>query len=367
MMVLFVLGLLLLLYLLQAFLYDRLWARGLAVQVRFQEEYLVEGETAHLVEVVTNDKLLPLPVVEIDFHMDKRLQFADGQNNSVSDRTYRRDVFALAPRQRITRTLEIKCLHRGYFLITEAGINAQNILLTKKYLTNTSQNTDFYVLPRPLPVWQVNIPFSRIMGAALSRKKIYDDPFEFAGLREYSQSDPMKYINWKATARTGEMLTNIHESTLSQKVVFLLDMEGVGLQQADVLNEVSVRVVASLCERLLFSGIAVEVFSNGKDVLTGKPLALSGIASSGSILFLKKALSRVQAENGLAPIGAFLPKERQEGDDLYVLVSRSQEQQLAEEFSRFTGKGKNLRMIPYLGEKKELPSPKNVDTLWLEI
>ncbi len=367
MMVLFVLGLLCLLYLLQAFLYDKFWTRGLDVQVHFQEEYLLEGEIARLVEVVTNDKLLPLPVVEIDFHMDKRLQFTDEVNNSVSDRTYRRDVFALAPRQKITRTLEIKCLHRGYFQITQTGITAQNIFLTKKYLTNTTQNTDFYVLPRPLPVWQVNIPFSRIMGSVLSRKKVYDDPFEFAGLREYSRSDPMKYINWKATARTGEMLTNIHESTLSQRVVFLLDMEGSGLQQADVLNEVAVRVVAALCERLLFSGIEVDVLSNGKDVLTGKPLALSGIAGSGSILFLKKALSRVEAENGLAPICSFFPKEQKEGEDLYVLVSRSQEQQGMEDFSRFTGKGKNLRVIPYLGEKKELVSPGNVETLWMEV
>ena len=34
-----------------------------------------------------------------------------------------------------------------------------------------------------------------------------------------------KYINWKATARAGQLLINLHESTLSQRVIIALDME----------------------------------------------------------------------------------------------------------------------------------------------
>ena len=87
-----VLLILFLLYLVQAFLYDRLWNRGLSAGVAFREEYRTEEETSTPTEVIVNDKLLPMPVVEIDFHMDKRIQFSDGQNSSVSDRSYRRDV-----------------------------------------------------------------------------------------------------------------------------------------------------------------------------------------------------------------------------------------------------------------------------------
>ena len=210
---------------LQSFLYDRLWSKGLEVKVSFQEEYAVEDDTALLAEVVVNDKLLPLPVVEIDFHMDKGLRFSDEANTAVSDRSYRRDVFALGARQKITRTLEFRCARRGYYAIGQAGLDVRSLLLSKKYVGAPPQSTDFYVLPRPVPTQRIQIPFSQIMGSVLSRKKVYDDPFEFAGLREYTKSDPMKYINWKATAKTGNMLVNIHESTLSQKVAVLLDLE----------------------------------------------------------------------------------------------------------------------------------------------
>ena len=249
---------------LQSFLYDRLWSKGLEVKVSFQEEYAVEDDTALLAEVVVNDKLLPLPVVEIDFHMDKGLRFSDEANTAVSDRSYRRDVFALGARQKITRTLEFRCARRGYYAIGQAGLDVRSLLLSKKYVGASPQSTDFYVLPRPVPTQRIQIPFSQIMGSVLSRKKVYDDPFEFAGLREYTKSDPMKYINWKATAKTGNMLVNIHESTLSQKVAVLLDMEGLGVQQADVLNEEAVRVACALCSRLLEElGPLPVVFSGG--------------------------------------------------------------------------------------------------------
>ena len=118
---------------LQSFLYDRLWSKGLEVKVSFQEEYAVEDDTALLAEVVVNDKLLPLPVVEIDFHMDKGLRFSDEANTAVSDRSYRRDVFALGARQKITRTLEFRCARRGYYAIGQAGLDVRSLLLSKKY------------------------------------------------------------------------------------------------------------------------------------------------------------------------------------------------------------------------------------------
>jgi len=357
-----ILAVLFLLFLFLRFLYDRFWNRGLSCTLAFREEYATEGEASALSEVLVNDKRLPLPVVEIDFHMDKRLRFADGQNASVSDRSYRRDVFALSVRQKITRTLDFQCTGRGWFRISEAGMMAQDLFLTRKYLASQPQHTEFYVLPRPVPVQQISIPFSRIMGAVLSRRKIYDDPFEFAGLREYSRSDPMKYINWKATARAGEMLTNLHESTLSQKVVVLLDMEG----RADPLNEDSVRIACSLCERLLREGVELDIYSNGTDIMTGGVWKLEGISGAGSLLFLKKRFACVQADNGLPDVCGCYP-ERTGQEDLLVLVSRSQRQELADGFSNTVGKGRGVHVIPCRAEHKELAPSKNVDLVWTEV
>ena len=353
------------LFFLQSFLYDRLWGKGLEAKISFREEYATEDDTAVLTEVIVNNKLLPLPVVEIDFHMDKGLRFSGEANTAVSDRSYRRDVFALGVRQKITRTLEFQCAGRGYYRIDQAGLDVRNLLLTKKYVGSSPQDTDFYVLPRMVSTQRIQIPFSRIMGSVLSRKKVYDDPFEFAGLRDYSRGDPMKYINWKASAKTGDLLVNIHESTLSQKVAVGRDRYGLGVQQADVLNEEAMRIACTLCVRLLEAGVQVEAWSNGLDALTGKPMAVPEVSGAGSILALRKTFACARADNGLLPIQSFFPGE--EGDVLCVLVSRSQREELARDFAQRAGKREWVQIVPYRESYQELPQMGMVQQLYWEV
>ena len=174
----------------------------------------------------------------------------------------------------------------------------------------------------------------------------------------------MKYINWKATAREGELLVNLHESTLSQTVTLLVDMEGKGVRQADVLNEEGVRVAASLCRGLLSAGIQVEVYSNGTDGLTGKPLAVGRVAGAGSVLSLQKKFACLQAGNGLPPIQSFFPAPGEGEGRLLVLISRSQREDLCQDLAAWAGKRPCLHIAPYLAEHPDLPEPGNLRRLW---
>lgn len=355
---------LILLYLTLRRLYDRFWDKGLSCRISFTQEYAVEDETSALSEVIVNRKLLPLPVLEISFHMDKRLHFSSEENSSLSDQSYRRDVFTASMRQKITRTLPFKCAGRGYFRISEAGLTAQDLFLTRKYVSRIPQNTEFYVLPRTVPTHQVQIPYARIMGEVLSRKRVCDDPFEFGGLREYSRGDPMKYINWKATARAGKLLINIHESTLSQRVILAVDME----KGSDFLNEYAVRLTCSLSERLLAEGIEIDLYSNGTDVQSGEGWRMEGVSGSGSLLAVKKKLACLQSGPELPPLCSCLPSP---GDDLVVLISRSQRDDLGRDFSELVGKGHGIRVIPCgLGttdeQRDKVELFRNTETVWME-
>ena len=358
-----------LLFLAVRLLYKRFWNRRLTCEINFTEDYAIEGDLSALSEVIVNDKLMPMPVVEIDFHMDRRLLFSDGQNTTVSDQTYRRDVFALSVRQKITRTLPFKCDGRGYFRIDESGLLARDLFLTQKFLTSHPQHTDFYVLPRPVSLEPIEIPFSRIMGAVLSRRKVYDDPFEFAGLREYTRGDPMKYINWKATAHAGEMLVNLHESTLSQRVLIAIDMEGKGVRHISDLNEAAVRIAAALAERLLGLGVEIGLYSNGTNVQTGNLWKLDSVAGAGSMLFLKKQLACLDGGDGLIPVLDTLPgfDEGREEDDLLILVSRNDREELTRDFSELTGKAQGVQIMPGRTRPETLPAYKNVNVLWMEV
>lgn len=51
--------------------YGKLWKNGLQAGLRFEERDVEEGDETILVETVTNDKFLPLPVVKLSFKMGR--------------------------------------------------------------------------------------------------------------------------------------------------------------------------------------------------------------------------------------------------------------------------------------------------------
>ncbi|NJE05537.1 DUF58 domain-containing protein [Thermococcus sp. M36] len=73
---------------------------------------------------------------------------------------------------------------------------------------------------------------------------------EFHAIREYQPGDPLKIINWKATARTGRIMANEYESERKVDVVFIVDASYTGRLVFDHL----VRAAASLMLNALNNG-----------------------------------------------------------------------------------------------------------------
>ena len=130
-MFILLLAILLLLLLAWNTYYRRHWYRQVDVTLDFDRTSVYAGEQVELTEVITNRKKLPLPVLEVGFHTRKELVFQDTENTNVSDYIYKRDIFAVLGRQRITRKIPILCQKRGYYKVEEADITAFSLLYRK--------------------------------------------------------------------------------------------------------------------------------------------------------------------------------------------------------------------------------------------
>ena len=82
-----------LVYAVQRYLFGKYWYRGLDSEVRFSRDYIECGESAELIEVITNDKLMPLPVFHLKFSVDKSLKFYDKTNSNVTDLYHKNELF----------------------------------------------------------------------------------------------------------------------------------------------------------------------------------------------------------------------------------------------------------------------------------
>ena len=80
---------------LQKKLYQKNWQKNLKIQVSFQDSAIYEGEESTLKEVIVNDKLLPIPALELGISMSRNLEFdrEAKANASITDQSYKRDVF----------------------------------------------------------------------------------------------------------------------------------------------------------------------------------------------------------------------------------------------------------------------------------
>ena len=154
----------------------------------------------------------------------------------------------------------------------------------------------------------------------------------------------MKNINWKASARNGSLLVNLHESTLSQKVVILLDCEGSGTASIDGLNETGISIAAELCERMLADGISVTILGNGKPLDTGE------LTGRNTALYMRKLLSRVVCKNGLTPMLDVIQAQKERSgkeNNLYVLISKEQKIRLMPAFEALAAEHEAVWILPY--------------------
>lgn len=242
--------------------YSRHWNANLTVSLAFLQNFVYTGERVQMTEQIENRKKMMLPVLEVGFHMDKNLAFYDCENTSVSDFTYKRDIFALLGRQRVTRRLTLDCTKRGYYRIDTSYLTAFSMLHRRRFSAECPADTELYVYAARTDVSELLVACERLMGSLQCAKRLYEDPFAFSSIREYTVTDPMNTINWKASARTGDLMVNTFESTLTEKVMIYLDVEDSGILKYEHLTEEAISVAASLAQKLIGRGMEVGICVN---------------------------------------------------------------------------------------------------------
>ena len=284
------------LYRFEKWLFGNFWDKGLMARLDFVEEAVNEGDKAHLQEVITNRNFLPLHILQVSFQTDKGLEFSDGTNSSVSDRVNVTDVFSLGLYEKITRRLELDCRKRGYYSILKTSLKASDLFSPDIRYNTFEQHTNLYVYPAPLSVSKTEVPFRQLMGDVLSKRFLYEDNFTFRGIRDYSRTDPQNMVNWKATAKTGDLKVNLHDHTSSQEVKFILNVDEPGILFERELLEDCIRLTMSLAGRFISENVPVSLLTNGRDKVTGENISLMAGASSLHMVSVKRALARIDLE-----------------------------------------------------------------------
>ncbi len=326
-----------LVYILQGILYAHYWDKGLSAQICFAKSEIGEGESCELKEIIVNKKLLPVPMLHVKFETDRGLEFQGENNMNVSDRCYKNDIFSLMMYQKVTRTLCFTGKKRGFYQINRLDLVSTDLFMKNSLLNSMENQTQILVYPKAVDMTKLFVPFKNMMGMVLVRQYSYEDPFEFRGIRQYQSYDSMKDVNWKASAKTGELKVNVHDYTARQEVMILLDLKDETQLVQDAIKEESIRLANSLAGLFAVKGIPVGIISNGKDILTKEELCLSAGSGRLHIQTVRECLARLDLKQPVREImKVWKERAKEKGLKperiLYVIISYSQRMEQYREF-----------------------------------
>jgi uncharacterized protein (DUF58 family) len=115
------------------------------------------------------------------------------------------------------------------------------------------------------------------MGDVLGGARIFQDPSRPLGVREYQRDDPLKIVDWKATARSQQLQVRTYEPTTSMTVVLVVAVD-TREPYWDVYDprdlEWVITVSASMASYAADREYAVGLFTNDMPVQARRPLAV---------------------------------------------------------------------------------------------
>lgn len=291
----------LILFILQRQIYRKIWNRSLYVKVFFTKGEMYEGDKSEIHEIIENRKHLPLPILKVKFQTSRHLSLGNREGSSVTDLLYWNDIFHVGGGEKITRILEFTAKKRGYYKITGVDLVSADLFLTTEMVETRMDPTFLYVYPKPFlsrEFWQ---SLQQLNGEVLSKRHLIEDPFEYRGIREYQPYDDMRSVNWKATARTGELKVNQKNYTSLQTIRIFFNTEDTGILKKEEAVEMTFRITAGIAQYFLDQGMRIAVYGNGVDIINGDIVSIEAGAGNGQMDQICKALARIDTAKPIVP------------------------------------------------------------------
>jgi uncharacterized protein (DUF58 family) len=157
----------------------------------------------------------------------------------------------------------LRCERWGAYGVGEVLLRAADPLGLRRWEGRLDRRSAVRVYPRPEQVGRLLRPFRTqvFSGNHVSREKA--EGIEFADLRQFVPGDRVRRVNWRASARRGELWVNEYHAERNSDVVLFIDtFSEVGEPGGNTLDQ-AVRAASALAEHYLRQKDRVGVVSFG--------------------------------------------------------------------------------------------------------
>ena len=303
------------------------------------------GDTVDYTVSLDNDKLLPLIWVDIQDSFPDGLDLAGAIIRGTGMESNRQHTIttSMLPYQKVTWKYSMNCLARGYHRIGPVRLLTGDIFGFSSAETRYTGYDHILVYPRVLDLEKLLFPPEHPLGDVRGSRPLYHDTNRVVGHREYLPRDPMKHIDWKATARARRLQTKVFEPVVSLNMLIVMNgstREHSWQGSNRRLFERTVTVAASAADLANRRGYSYGLVSNAVASYSGKWINVPMGASSSQLSMMLEALA-MAAPYVIAPLGEVLNAERNSlpPGTTILLVTPALEDSLVNEIAGIRGHG----------------------------
>ena len=207
--------------------------------LELERERAIEGEELPLTLRIAT--AVPIEQLDLRLTMPEGLSLADGEN----------PVALRIPSGERELEYRLSCERWGAYVFGAVRVVAHDRFRVFRYERSLDFQLPLKVYPRPEVIKELLRPLETqvFTGNLVAREK--GEGIEFADLREFVPGDRVRRINWRASARRGELWVNELHAERNSDVILFLDSFTEARRENESTLDRAVRATAALVEHYL--------------------------------------------------------------------------------------------------------------------
>ncbi|MCB9874690.1 MAG: DUF58 domain-containing protein [Planctomycetaceae bacterium] len=241
------------------------WAESLTADRECNRLTADVGDSVAVIVNIENQGKLPVPWCLVEDLLPRRALIHTPPNLAVEGSRLQLSMLRAGAKQSLL--YQLTCNRRGYYQLGPLVLETGDLFgLHRRYRVATKPHF-LLVLPQVIPLEGYDVSSKRPIGEVKMTYRLFEDPTRIAGVRRYEQGDPLSRVNWRATARTGQLHSKVYEPSTVAGATILLEYHNAShsRQHEPMRSELAVTAAASIANAVYEMGQQIGLITNGRD------------------------------------------------------------------------------------------------------
>ena len=281
-----------------AWLWSRLSLEEVTYERSLARNRAFVGDEVPITVSITNKKPVPLGWLRLYDRIPPDVEVRGGQMGEQVGATALSLMLSTSMGwyERVVWEYRLKCTARGYFRLGPARLESGDLFGFFTSEKTAPGRDDLLVYPETATLPELGIPALKPMGDARNGLLIYRDTSRPGAARDYQRGDPLKWVDWKLSAKTGRLQVRVFDPSSSTTIVLIVAVDTNPINwggYSPVLLERVIKVAASVAIHAVEEGYELGLFSNGSAIRADRPMVIPPSGEPAQLPVILEALATI--------------------------------------------------------------------------